>query len=67
MIVVSDTSPPCYLILIGQIDLLPQLYGQVVIPEAVRDELAVERTSDAVQHQIHTGRTEASASAWASL
>jgi predicted nucleic acid-binding protein len=35
MIVVSDTSPICYLILVGQIDLLPRLYGQVVIPQAV--------------------------------
>jgi predicted nucleic acid-binding protein len=39
MTVVCDTSPICYLILIRQIDVLPQLFGQVLIPAAVRDEL----------------------------
>ena len=39
MIVVSDTSPICYLVLIEAIDLLPQLYGQVIIPQAVLLEL----------------------------
>lgn len=39
MIVVSDTSPIYYLILIEQISLLPRLYGHVVIPDVVRDEL----------------------------
>lgn len=38
MIVVADTSPLNYLLLIGQIDLLPQLFQEVIIPEAVRDE-----------------------------
>ena len=52
MIVVSDTSPICYLILIEQIDLLPRLYGQVVIPQAVRDELTNGRSPDQVQQWI---------------
>jgi predicted nucleic acid-binding protein len=52
MIVVSDTSPLCYLILIGQIDLLPRLYEQVVIPQAVRDELADERSPARIQQWI---------------
>lgn len=39
MIVVSDTSPINYLLLIGLIDLLPQLYGRVIIPQAVYAEL----------------------------
>lgn len=38
MIVVADTSPLNYLLLIGQIDLLPQLFQEVTIPEAVRGE-----------------------------
>ena len=38
MIVVSDTSPLRYLVVIGQIDLLPALYGTVVCPERVRSE-----------------------------
>lgn len=39
MIVVADTSPINYLLLIGQIDLLPQLFQKIIIPEAVRDEM----------------------------
>jgi predicted nucleic acid-binding protein len=39
VIVVSDTSPINYLILIGRVDLLPSLYGTVAIPEAVHREL----------------------------
>ena len=39
MIVVSDTTALTYLIQIGRIDLLFSLYGKVIIPEAVRDEL----------------------------
>lgn len=39
MIVVADTSPLNYLILIGEIEVLGQMYGHVVIPETVRKEL----------------------------
>ena len=39
MIVVADTSPINYLILIEEIDILAQMYGRVVIPRAVREEL----------------------------
>src|SRR5580704_13909076 len=39
MIVVADTSPINYLILIKEIDLLTKMYGRVVIPPAVREEL----------------------------
>lgn len=49
MIVVSDTSPICYLLLIGEIALLPQLYNQVLIPQAVQQELADERSPAIVQ------------------
>ena len=35
MIVLSDTSPINYLILIGHIDILPTLFGQIVVPPAV--------------------------------
>jgi hypothetical protein len=38
--VVSNTSPLLYLHQIGQLDLLRQLYGRVVVPEAVAKELA---------------------------
>ncbi len=39
MIIVSNTSPINYLILIGYIDLLPQLFQQIIIPQAVYSEL----------------------------
>lgn len=39
MIVVSDTSPIHYLLLINQVELLPKLYGSINIPEVVRDEM----------------------------
>jgi predicted nucleic acid-binding protein len=49
MIVVSDTSPLNYLIVINQIDLLPKLFGQVVIPEAVLAELSHRGSPEAVR------------------
>jgi len=39
MIVVADTSPINYLLLIDQIDLLPQLFRKIIIPDVVRDEM----------------------------
>lgn len=39
MIVVADTSPLNYLVLIGAIELLPALYEEVLIPQEVHAEL----------------------------
>jgi predicted nucleic acid-binding protein len=39
MVVVADTSPINYLVLIDQIAILPRLYARVLIPPAVFDEL----------------------------
>lgn len=39
MVIVADTSPLNYLTLIGEIELLPRIYGQIVIPVAVLREL----------------------------
>jgi predicted nucleic acid-binding protein len=39
MIVVADTSPINYLVLIGHIEILPAIYGEVLVPQAVMDEL----------------------------
>jgi predicted nucleic acid-binding protein len=39
-VVVSDTSPLNYLILIDAVDLLPRLFSEVLIPPAVASELA---------------------------
>lgn len=39
MIVIADTTPINYLVLIDEIDILEKLYGQVVVPTAVFEEL----------------------------
>ena len=39
MLVVADTSPINYLVWIESADILPNLYGKVIIPPEVRDEL----------------------------
>lgn len=52
MIVVADTSPICYLLLIGHIDLLPTLFGKVFIPQAVHDELSVVGAPDLLRAWI---------------
>jgi predicted nucleic acid-binding protein len=39
MIVVSDTSPLNNLVLIGEIDILPKMHNNVIIPHAVHQEL----------------------------
>lgn len=44
MIVVSDTSAITALLQVQQIELLSAIYGEVYIPEAVRDELAESHT-----------------------
>ena len=49
MIVVSDTSPLNYLILIGAVDVLPLLFGGVHIPEQVVGELLHPRTPEPVR------------------
>jgi predicted nucleic acid-binding protein len=42
MVAVADASPLCYLVLIGEIDVLPKLFGRVLAPLAVIDELLHE-------------------------
>jgi len=39
MLVIADTSPLNYLAWIEAVEILPQLYGKVMIPAEVRDEL----------------------------
>lgn len=52
MIIVSNTSPINYLILIGQIDLLPNLFQQIIIPQAVYTELSDRLAPPPVQAWI---------------
>ncbi|MBK9168916.1 MAG: DUF3368 domain-containing protein [Bryobacterales bacterium] len=49
MIAVTDTSPLCYLILIGEADFLPKLFGQVGLPQVVQDELLHDAAPEAVR------------------
>lgn len=42
MIVVSDTTPLISLLKINRLDLLEKLFGEVLIPEAVFNELTVD-------------------------
>ena len=48
MIVVSDTSGICYLLLINQIEILPVLYNVVTIPQTVADELSASSSPPVV-------------------
>jgi predicted nucleic acid-binding protein len=48
-IVVADTSPIRYLVVIGEIEILPALFGTVIIPTIVRDELVHPRAPEAVR------------------
>lgn len=50
MIAVVDASPLCYLVLIGEIDLLPQLFSRVMVPQTVIFELLHEDTPEAVRN-----------------
>ncbi len=49
MIVIADTSPLHYLILLEHTEVLQRLYGRVIIPEAVVRELQAQRTQDVVR------------------
>lgn len=49
LLVVADTSPLRYLILIDSIHLIPQLFETVVLPTAVRNELRHPSAPKAVQ------------------
>ncbi len=49
MIVVSDTTPLNYLVLIGAADALPALFGRVYAPSAVINELSHPRCPEAVR------------------
>jgi predicted nucleic acid-binding protein len=50
--VVADAGPLHYLVLIGHIGLLPQVFELVLVPETVRDELTQARTPSAVRAWI---------------
>ena len=49
MVVVADTSPIRYLLLIGLIQLLPELFGDIIVPPAVWLELRNPSAPEAVR------------------
>jgi len=53
-LVVSDTGPINYLLLIGHIDILPLLFERVFMPVAVRDELTDSDAPAAVRDWMAT-------------
>ncbi|HTW81511.1 MAG TPA: hypothetical protein VME23_18340 [Terracidiphilus sp.] len=54
MIVVADTSPINYLVLIEEIDLLPALFGRVLLPQGVFIELTHSKSPTEVTQWIST-------------
>ncbi|MGC8490953.1 MAG: DUF3368 domain-containing protein [Syntrophobacteraceae bacterium] len=52
MSTVADSSPICYLRMIEQIELLPALFGEIAIPEAVVQELSDEGAPATVREWI---------------
>jgi len=52
MIVVSDTSPLNYLVLIEVVEVLPAVFTRVVVPPAVVEELQAPGAPDAVKAWI---------------
>ena len=42
MIVISDTTPLISLLKIKRVDLLKELFGEVLIPQAVFEELTID-------------------------
>lgn len=52
MIVVADTTPLRYLVLIDYVHVLPSLYGRIVVPPAVVSELTRDATPTTVRTWI---------------
>lgn len=52
MIVVASTSPIYYLLLIGEIDVFPQLCERAIVPQAVCDELNAQAVPSQLQNWI---------------
>lgn len=52
MIVIADTSPVNYLVLIDLIQILPDLFGEVIVPQAVLRELQSTSAPDAVRQWV---------------
>ena len=54
MLIVSDTTPLHYLIILDRAEILPHLFGEIIIPEAVLLEMKHERTPEIVRLWIES-------------
>ena len=54
MITVSDTTPVHYLILIQKETILPALFGEIIIPDAVAVEMRHANAPDVIRRWIET-------------
>lgn len=52
MIVVSDTTPLHYLILIDEVELLPRLFDEIIIPAIVFYELQADKTPQKIKNYL---------------
>jgi predicted nucleic acid-binding protein len=52
MIVVADSGPLLYLILLEQVELLRRFYGQVLVPEPVASELSGAGAPEVVREWV---------------
>jgi predicted nucleic acid-binding protein len=50
MTIVSNTTPLCYLTLIGHAEILPRLYGRVHVTQKVLEELCHPAAPASVRH-----------------
>ena len=54
MIVISDTSPINYLVLIGHVHILPQLFERIIVPPAVFTEINSPQAPTEVRNWLAT-------------
>ncbi len=54
MIIVSNTSPIINLAAVGQLELLRQLYGKIIIPQAVYHEIVIVGAEQPGATQVET-------------
>lgn len=57
MVAVADTSPLNYLILVEHVELLPELFGRVIIPVAVWRELNDSEAPEQVRRWVRSKRS----------
>lgn len=54
MPVICDTSPLSYLILIGETNLLGSLFGKILIPPAIAEELSHPKSPEVIRNWTST-------------